>query len=145
MDERDENPSSAAEAKKIAVVLREDLEPWQRLNVAAFTVSGVAGLPNVLGAPYRDASGLVYLPMFREPVLIFGVTATELSRTAERARARELVFSIFTEQLFETLNDEDNRAAVAEVPTPNLAIVGLAFRCDRKMADKILKGIKLIR
>ena len=26
---------------KIAVLLREDLEPWQRLNVTAFLVSGI--------------------------------------------------------------------------------------------------------
>ncbi len=26
---------------KVAVVVRDDLEPWQRLNVTAFLVSGV--------------------------------------------------------------------------------------------------------
>jgi hypothetical protein len=37
-----DEPGSSGPAMKIAVVLREDLEPWQRLNVASFTVSGVA-------------------------------------------------------------------------------------------------------
>ena len=130
---------------KIAVVLREDLEFWKRLNVTAFTISGVAATPGVLGAPYQDASGLAYLPMVKEPVLVFGASAEDLSRTADRARSRGVGFSIFPERLFETFNDHDNRAAVAEIATPDLALVGLAFRCERKVADKILKGLKLLR
>jgi hypothetical protein len=42
---------------KIAVVVREDLPTWQKLNVTAFTVSGIASLPDVLGENYVDASG----------------------------------------------------------------------------------------
>ena len=43
---------------KIAVVLRDDLAGWQRINVTAFLVSGIAGtVPEVVGEPYRDASG----------------------------------------------------------------------------------------
>ncbi len=48
---------------KIAVLLREDLEPWQRLNVTAFLVSGLGTqLPEVVGEPYEDADGTPYLP-----------------------------------------------------------------------------------
>lgn len=130
---------------KIAVVLREDLEPWKRLNVASFTISGVAAAPGVVGQPYRDASDIVYLPMFQEPVLVFGATVAEMRRTADRARSRGVVFSVFTEQLFDTFNDIDNRAAVAAVATSDLEIVGMAFRCERRAADKILKGLKLLR
>src|SRR6185312_15112253 len=57
---------------KIAVLLREDLESWQRLNVTAFLVSGLGSeLPEVIGEPYADADGTPYLPMFRQPVLVF--------------------------------------------------------------------------
>lgn len=135
----------AATTQKIAVVLREDLEPWKRLNVAAFTISGVAAQPGVVGEPYRDRSGNRYLPMFNEPVLVLGATDDELKRTAERARSRDVPFSLFTEELFSTFNDADNRKAVASVPTEDLRLVGIAFRCERKAADKILKGLKLLR
>lgn len=140
----DDNASDSA-SFKIAVVLREDLSAWKRLNVAAFTISGVAALPGVVGPSYLDASGLAYLPMFQDPVLVFGASANEMLRTADRARSRDIAFSIFTEQLFDTFNDTDNRAAVATVATRDLAIVGMAFRCERKTADKILKGLKLLR
>ena len=58
---------------KVAVVVRDDLAPWQRLNVCAFLVSGVvagAGEP-VVGPDYEDASGRAYLPMLVQPVLVF--------------------------------------------------------------------------
>ena len=57
---------------KIAVVLRDDLEVWQRLNVTAFLVSGIGQRdPEVIGEPYADADDTEYLPMFRQPVLVF--------------------------------------------------------------------------
>ena len=43
---------------KIAVLLRDDLEPWQRLNVTAFLVSGIAADPELIGEPYADADGI---------------------------------------------------------------------------------------
>jgi hypothetical protein len=135
----------AAATQKIAVVLREDLEQWKRLNVVAFTISGVASQAGVVGEPYRDRSGYGYLPMFNEPVLVFGASHDELKRTADRARSRGVAFSLFTEELFSTFNDVDNRKAVAAVPTEDLALVGVAFRCERKAADRVLKGLKLLR
>nr|WP_220795124.1 DUF2000 domain-containing protein [Gluconacetobacter sacchari] len=119
--------------------------PWQRLNVAAFTISGVAATPSAVGEAYRDASGYEYLPMFNEPVLVFGASADEMKRTAGRARSRGVAFSVFTQDLFSTFNDEDNRGAVAAVETDALDIVGMAFRTDRSVADKILKGLKLLK
>lgn len=130
---------------KIAIVLRDDLEPWQRLNVAAFTISGVGAQVGATGQAYADASGNTYLPMFKDAVLVFGADASEILRTAERARSREVPFSLFTRDLFGTFNDDDNRAAVAGVQAAHLDIVGLAFRCERKTADKILKGLKLLK
>ena len=57
---------------KIAVVLCDALAVWQKTNVTAFLVSGIAGtVPGVVGEPYRDASGNEYLPMFVQPVLVY--------------------------------------------------------------------------
>ena len=129
---------------KIAVVVRADLPVWQKLNVTAFTVSGIAGtVDGAVGEPYRDASGILYLPMFRQPVRVFAADADKLRLVYERARRREVVLSVFTEELFGTTHDEDNRAAVAAVPSEQLRLVGLAFRAENKTADKVLKGVPL--
>src|SRR6218665_3628920 len=133
----DDAEQDAGAVMKIAVFLRDDLEPWQRLNVAAFTISGVGAQESAVGKPYRDASGNSYLPMFHDPVLVFGAGADEMKRTVERGRTRGIPFSIFTRELFGTFNDMDNRAAVAAVASDDLDVVGLAFRVDRKIADKI--------
>jgi len=129
---------------KIAVALRADLPAWQKLNVTAFTVSGLAATdPAVVGEPYEDASGRTYLPMFRQPVVVFAGEAGDLRRAYERALAREVPMAIFTEELFSTNHDEANRAAVKAVPSEALNLVGIAMRGARKDVDKILDGMKL--
>ena len=131
---------------KIAVVLREDLAVWQKLNVTAFLVSGVAGTDaDTIGEPYEDASGQRYLPMFRQPVLIFAADAGQLRRAYDRLRERGLRFSLFTDELFATGNDGDNRAAVKGVRSEDLRLAGLAVRGERKLIDKALKGLSLHR
>jgi hypothetical protein len=51
---------------KIAVVVRDDLALWQKLNVVVFLASGiVAAHRELIGAPYEDAAGNRYHPMFR--------------------------------------------------------------------------------
>lgn len=129
---------------KIAVLLRDDLESWQRLNVTAFLVSGIAGSdPELIGAPYEDADGTGYLPMFRQPVLVFAGTKETLTRARTRALDRGRRVAIFTGDLFTTGNDEDNRAAVRRVPRDQLDLVGLALHAPKNMVDKILKGASL--
>ncbi len=129
---------------KIAVLLRDDLATWQRLNVTAFLVSGIAS-PALLGEPYEDADGTRYLPMFGQPVLVFAGSATVLRDAHQRALGRNLMMSIFTSELFATGNDVDNRAAVRAVPRDKLDLVGLAVHGQRNAVDKVLKGASLHR
>lgn len=130
-------------ATKIAVVLRDDLAVWQKANVTAFLVSGVAGKnPDVVGEPYRDASGNEYLPMFVQPVLVYEADAAALRRAYERALARAVTPAIYTSELFATGHDEANRAAVAAVAAEDLDLVGIAFRADRKVVDKVVDRLR---
>lgn len=129
---------------KIGIVVRDDLASWQRLNVTAFLASGVAGgNPATIGEPYADGSGHGYLPMFRQPVLIFSAGAEALTRAHGRAVARELVVGVYTEELFKTDNDDDNRAAVRAVQAEELQLVGLSVYGSRNAVDKVLKGLAL--
>ncbi|WP_327268252.1 DUF2000 domain-containing protein [Streptomyces sp. NBC_01218] len=129
---------------KIAVLLREDLETWQRLNVTAFLVSGLGTVaPQVIGEPYADADATVYLPMFRQPVLVFEGTREVLTAAHGRALSRSLPRSLFTSDLFGTGNDRDNRAAVRAVRTAALDLVGLAVHGPRNAVDKVLKGARM--
>lgn len=129
---------------KIAVLLRDDLAGWQRLNVTAFLVSGIAS-PELLGEPYEDADGTRYLPMFGQPVLVFQGSAEVLTAAHQRALGRNMMMSIFTSELFATGNDVDNRAAVRAVGRDKLNLVGLAVHGQRNAVDKVLKGASLHR
>jgi hypothetical protein len=128
---------------KIAVVLRDDLAVWQKTNVAAFLVSGIAGtVPNVVGEPYRDASGNEYLPMFVQPVLVYAADAAGVRRAYERAMSRGVTPAVYTQELFTTNHDEANRAAVAAVSEEELDLVGVAFRAEGKTVDKIVDRLR---
>ncbi|WP_030464291.1 DUF2000 domain-containing protein [Kitasatospora sp. NRRL B-11411] len=129
---------------KIAVLLRADLAPWQRLNVTAFLVSGLGtAVPELIGEPYADADGVGYLPMFRQPVLVFEGGPELLAAAHGRALSRGLPAAVFTADLFATGNDRDNRAAVRAVPTAALDLVGLALHGPRNAVDKVLKGARM--
>ena len=131
-------------ATKIAVLLRDDLAPWQRLNITAFLASGLAGTdPALVGEPYRDADGTGYLPMFRQPVLVLEGSKETLTDAHTRALGRELPLAVFTADLFGTGFDAANRAAVKAVPRADLDLVGIAVHGPKNGVDKVLKGARM--
>lgn len=131
---------------KVAVVVRDDLATWQKLNVTAFLTSGFGTRhPDLIGEPYRDGSGVVYLPMFALPVVVLTGDGAAVTRAFTRARARGLTISVYTDDLFKTSNDVDNRAAVREVVTESLQLAGFAVTGDRRQVDKALDKLRLHR
>jgi hypothetical protein len=128
---------------KAAVVVRDDLATWQRLNVTAFLMSGVTARAgaSAIGEDYADADGRRYLPLLVQPVLVFEASAAKLTTVRERAERRGVTIAIYTREMFETGNDEDNRAAVRTVPTANLNLVGVGLRAPHRDADAILRGL----
>ncbi|HEX8105743.1 MAG TPA: DUF2000 family protein [Solirubrobacteraceae bacterium] len=129
---------------KVAVVVRDDLAAWQRLNVTAFLMTGIAagaGEP-VVGPPYEDADGQAYLPMLRQPVLVFEAGAAKLRTVHRRALERGVPLAVYTAELFATGHDDDNRAAVRAVATADLDLVGLALRAPHRDADAVIRGLR---
>ena len=128
---------------KIAVVIRTDLEAWQKLNIASFLAGGIAAaFPACIGEPYEDGSGTKYLSLIGQPILIYGADRPALSRALDRALARNVTPALYTEDMFATTHDAANRAAVKAVGRADLNLVGLALRAERKVVDKILDGLK---
>lgn len=131
---------------KVAVLLRDDLEPWQALNVTAFLISGItASDPGLIGEPYEDADGTRYLAMIRQPVVVFEGDGERLAATHARATSRELATSIYIREMFSTGNDRDNRAAVRAVARADLDLVGLAVHGAKNAVDRTFKGATLHR
>lgn len=141
MDTPDEAPRWAT---KIAVLLRENLQPWQALNVTAFLVSGITATgPELVGEPYEDADGMPYLPMLRQPVLVLAGPADLLGTARTRALDRGLRPAVFPADLFATPGDVQNRAAVRAVAGPELDLVGLAVHGPKNAVDKVMKGARM--
>src|ERR1700752_465200 len=113
---------------KIAVVIRTDLEAWQKLNVASFLAGGVAAaFPECISAPYEDGSATKYLSLIGQPILIYGSDRAELSPALERALGRNVMPAVYTEEMFKTTHDAANREAVRVVARADLNLVGLAM------------------
>jgi hypothetical protein len=128
---------------KIAVIIRTDLEAWQKLNVAAFLAGGIAAaFPEGVGEPYEDGSGTQYLSLIGQPILIYGADRAALTRALERALARGVKPAVYIEEMFKTTHDAANRDAVKAVARADLNLVGLAVRAERKVIDKIVDGLK---
>ncbi len=134
----------AADRPKLAVVVRDDLAGWQKLNDTAFLSSGYGALRrDLVGEPYADADGRRYQPMLAQPVAVLAADAAGLRRAFDRALARDLEVAVYTDDLFTTGNDEDNRAAVAAVRTADLALAGFAVCGERRAVDKALDKLRL--
>lgn len=128
---------------KIKIVLRDDLELWQELNVTAFLMSGIAGTQNIIGQPYVDKDNVQYLPMSQQPIMIHSATGEQMKELLQKALNKEAVIAIYTEELFKTYNDEDNRAMVAQFTTQELNLVGIGIRGKKNHVDRLLKGFYL--
>ncbi|MEH2486650.1 DUF2000 family protein [Bradyrhizobium sp. AZCC 2230] len=128
---------------KIAVVIRNDLQVWQKLNVASFLTSGVAAaFPECIGDAYEDGSATKYLALIGQPILIYGADGPALSRALDRALTRDVTTAVYTEDMFKTTHDAANREVVKAVVRTDLNLVGIAMRADRKVIDKIVDGLK---
>jgi hypothetical protein len=128
---------------KIALIIRDDLASWQKMNVAAFLASGIAAsYPESIGEPYADATGNQYLRLIGQPILIYGADRAALARVLERSLARGVQPALYTEEMFSTTHDAANRDAVRAVERENLNLVGLAIRAERKVIDKIVDKLR---
>lgn len=129
---------------KVAILVRDDLEVWQRLNVTAFLSSGLtAAAPQLVGEPYQDADGQSYLPLLGQPVLVFTADLALLRSVHERAVRRSLALAVFTADMFRTGHDAANRAVVRDVPGAELDLVGLGLHATRNVVDRVVKGAAL--
>ena len=129
---------------KIAIVLRDDLAPWQELNVTAFLTSGIiAQNPAIIGEPYRDAAGHVYNPMSIQPIVVLTADREMLRTIHRRSLEREVTTSAYIEEMFSTGHDAANREVFAQFAPEDAKLVGIALRAEKKIADKITKGSKM--
>ena len=128
---------------KIKIVLRNDLEAWQELNITSFLMSGIGGTQNIIGQPYVDRDGVEYLPMSQQPIIIYTGSSEQMKELLKKALTKDCVIAIYTEELFHTYNDDDNRAAVAQFGTDELNLVGIAIRGKKNHVDRLTKGFEL--
>lgn len=128
---------------KIAVILKDDLLTWQKLNVTAFLMSGIGGTQNIIGKPYIDGDGVNYLPMANQPIMIYSANSEQLKEILKKSFTKEINMTIYTEEIFKTYNDVDNREKVAEYKTDDLNLVGIGMIGKKNHVSRLTKGLSL--
>jgi hypothetical protein len=129
---------------KIAIIVRDDLAVWQKLNVTAFLTSGLIGAaPGIIGEPYEDAVGNSYYALAIQPMVVLAADIEAMKSIYRRAMERNVRLSLYISDMFATGHDAANRAAVKRHGPDTLDIVGLALRDERKLVDKIVKGARM--
>lgn len=127
---------------KIVVIIREDLLVWQKLNVTSFLMSGIGGTQSIIGEPYVDKNDVTYLSMSQQPIMIYSANGEELKELLTKALTKEVEMTIYTEELFKTFNDADNRSKVASCKTDELNLVGIGMIGKKNHIDKLTKGFR---
>lgn len=129
---------------KIAIVIRNDLAVWQKLNVTAFLTSGIVGADrNLIGEPYRDSAGGIYNALIVQPMIVLAADAAGIKKIYARALDRGVAMSLYIEDMFKTGHDAANRGSVSQYTPDDMPVVGLALRDDKKIVDKVVKGAKM--
>lgn len=130
--------------KKIAVVIKDDLLSWQKLNVVSFLASSIAiQFPETHGEDFITADNVKFLPFLKHPVLVYKAeTQEKLQRAFLRSKDRELAIGIYTSPLFATRSGEENVLEIAKHTTDNLDLAGIIVYGENKKVDKALDGLK---
>ena len=129
---------------KIAIILLDELEAWQKLNVTAFLMSGIIGKhPELIGKEYLDKSANSYLALSQQPAVILEADTTKIGKIHERIISRSTASALYIRDMFSTYNDDDNRNTVSKYDSSELPLVGIAIREEKKLVDKVTKGAKL--
>jgi len=118
---------------KIAIVIKDDLQSWQKLNVTAFLASSVAiKFPETHGKSLVSASGSTYK----------ADTDNQIKRAFTRAKDRELNIGIYTKAQFGTRNEEQNVTEIGSRTDDELDLVGVIVYGPNKKVDKALNGLR---
>lgn len=129
---------------KIAIVVRDDLATWQKLNVSSFLTSGlIAQSPGLIGEPYIDRAGHRYHPLPIQPLIVLTADQATLSAIHRRSLERDVKSCLYIEEMFSTGYDQANRAMFARFAPDDATVVGIALRAEKKIVDKITKGAKM--
>jgi len=129
---------------KIAIIIRDDLATWQKLNVTAFLMSGITSAnPGIVGKTYQDRGGKRHLAMSVKPVMVLAGTANFLTNIRKRANDKGVDTIAYIEGMFSTGYDDANRAVFADHDATEANTVGIALRADKKIVDKITKGARM--
>lgn len=131
---------------KLAVVLRDDLEPNLAANAAAVLGLSLGGrLPELLGEDGKDASGFVHTSLNTHPVPVLTASAEQLRELGIRAgTAQDVLLVGFNEVARRARVYEEYLRDLALTPTEEVDYVGLAVFGPRNVVTRLTRKLPLM-
>ena len=129
---------------KIAIVIKNGLLNWQKLNVASFLASSIAiKFPETHGKSFVNASKSEYLPFLKQPIMIYKAESQlEIKRAFSRAKDRGLHLGIYTTPLFATKNEGENYIEISKYTDETQELVGIVMFGENRKVNKALNGLR---
>ena len=131
---------------KIAIILRNDLLNWQKLNVTSFLASSIAiSFPEVHGATFATKNGDEFLPFMNQPVLIYKAEdENAMRRVFNRAKERNLYMGVYPQSFFATKSAEENHLVMENFNNEEHLLAGIVIYGETKKVYKTLDKLHLI-
>jgi Uncharacterized protein conserved in bacteria len=131
--------------KKIAIVLRNDLQNWQKLNVTSFLASSIAiAFTEVHGNSFSTNTEGEFLPFINQPILIYKADNDDIMRRVfSRSKERALHIGIYPQTFFSTKSAEENYLVMEKFNGETEALAGIVIYGETKKVYKALDGLKL--
>ena len=131
--------------KKIAIVLRDDLLNWQKLNVTSFLASSIAiAFPEVHGNTFSTKTEGDFLPFINQPILVYKADNGDVMRRIfNRSKERVLHIGIYPQTFFSTKSAEENHLVMEQFSNETATLAGIVIYGETQKVYKALDGLKL--
>jgi len=131
---------------KIAIILRNDLMTWQKLNVTSFLASSIAiSFPEVHGKAFFTKNGDEFLPFISQPILIYkSDNDNEMKRAFNRAKERGLYIGVYPQSFFATKSAEENHLVMESFNNEEQLLAGIVVYGETKKVYKALDKLHLM-
>jgi len=133
---------------KIAIILRNDLLDWQKLNVTSFLASSFAiSFTEVHGKTFTTKNGDDFLHFMNQPVLIYKAedeNANAMRRVFNRAKERGLHIGVYPQSFFATKSAEENHLVMEDFNHETHLLAGIVIYGETKKVYKTLDKLHLI-
>lgn len=132
-------------SKKIVLVLKNNIEPWQAMNVSGhLSVSLGQQAEDLMGRKiHKDASGLVHKGISRFGYVTLAAKSGQLRNLISELRQTNLLFVDYPKEMLDTKTDDDLNEQIIKKEEEKMEYLGVIIYGETDKIDKLTKKFGL--